>query len=133
VAGAGLLGYMLFSAWLYGSASPAASYAGPIPLAVERSFALLRVGRGLLGWLFDTQRGLLITAPIYIAALWGAGLLLVRKPLSGCCRWPFGARRAVAWAASGRGGNTRRAFHRGAAAAGAGWPTVGGGGRWSCR
>lgn len=92
LAGAGLLGYMLFSAWLYGSASPAASYAGPIPLAVERSFALLRVGRGLLGWLFDTQRGLLITAPIYIAALWGAGLLVVRKPLVGLALLaPFGA------------------------------------------
>jgi hypothetical protein len=79
----GLAGYMLFSAWLYGSASPAASYAGPIPLAVERSFVLLRAGRGLLGWLFDTQRGLLITAPIYAAALWGAGLLLGRRPVAG--------------------------------------------------
>jgi len=92
LAGLGLLGYMLFSAWLYGSASPAASYAGPIPLAVEQSFALLRVGRGLLGWLFDTQRGLLITAPIYIAALWGVGLLLIRKPLVGALvLLPFGA------------------------------------------
>ncbi len=92
LAGAGLVGYMLFSAWLYGSASPAASYAGPIPLAVEQSFALLRIGRGLLGWLFDTQRGLLITAPIYIAALWGAGLLCLRKPLVGALvLLPFGA------------------------------------------
>jgi hypothetical protein len=89
---AGLGGYMLFSYWLYGSASPAASYAGPTPLAVERSFALLRVGRGLLGWLFDTQRGLLITAPIYMAALWGAGLLLLRRPLAGLMVLaPFGA------------------------------------------
>ncbi|MCC6188002.1 MAG: hypothetical protein IT318_03130 [Anaerolineales bacterium] len=83
LAGAGLAGYMLFSFWLYGSASPAASYAGPIPLAVERSFALQRVGRGLLGWLFDNQRGLVITAPVYLAALWGSALLLVRRPLAG--------------------------------------------------
>ncbi len=89
---AGLGSYMLFSFWLYGSASPAASYAGPTPLAVERSFALLRVGRGLLGWLFDTQRGLLITAPIYMAALWGAALLVARRPLAGLMVLaPFGA------------------------------------------
>ena len=82
VGGAGLAGYMLFSFWLYGSASPAASYAGPIPLAVERSFALLRVSRGLLGWLFDTQRGLLVSAPIYIAAAWGVLAMLRRKPMA---------------------------------------------------
>ena len=80
---AGLLAYMLFSFWLYGSASPAASYAGPIPLAVERSFALLRLARGLVGWLLDNQRGVLISAPIYVAALWGAFILLRQRPLAG--------------------------------------------------
>ena len=80
---AGFIGYMLFSYGQYGSASPAAAYAGPIPLAVERSFALLRVARGLLGWLLDNQRGVLVTAPIYVAALWGALVLLRQSPLAG--------------------------------------------------
>lgn len=83
VAVAGLLGYMAFSYSLYGSASPTASYAGPIPLAVERTFAWLRVARGLVGWLLDNQRGVLVTAPIYIAALWGLGLLLRQRPAAG--------------------------------------------------
>jgi hypothetical protein len=83
LAGAGLAGYMLFTLALYGSASPAASYAGPIPLAVERSFAGLRVLRGVLGWLFDNQRGLLITGPIYLAALWGCGAMLRGRPMAG--------------------------------------------------
>jgi hypothetical protein len=46
----------------------------------------------MLGWLFDNQRGLLITAPIYMGALWGAGLLLWRRPLAGLAVLaPFGA------------------------------------------
>lgn len=77
------MAYLLFSLWLYGSASPAASYAGPIPLAVERSFALLRVARGLVGWLLDNQRGILISAPVYVAALWGSAVLLRQRPLAG--------------------------------------------------
>ena len=83
LAGGGLLGYMLFSFSLYGSASPTASYAGPIPLAVERTFALLRVARGLVGWLLDNQRGVLISAPIYAAALWGCGILARQRPAAG--------------------------------------------------
>lgn len=35
-----------------------------------------RVGRGLVGWLVDQQRGLFIFAPIYIFALWGMPFLL---------------------------------------------------------
>ena len=80
---AGLGAYALFSLWLYGNASPAASYAGPTPLAVEESFALVRFARGVFGWLVDNQRGLLITAPIYIAALWGGASLLRRDPIVG--------------------------------------------------
>ena len=83
LAGVTWLGYLLFSQWLYGSASPGAAYAGPIPLAVERTFALLRVARGLVGWLVDNQRGVLISAPIYAAALWGCAVLLRHKPLAG--------------------------------------------------
>jgi len=79
----GLGAYSLFSQWLYGNASPAASYAGPTALTLEGPFALIRFVRGLLGWLLDNQRGLLITAPIYIAALWGSALLLRRKPITG--------------------------------------------------
>jgi hypothetical protein len=79
----GLGAYMLFSQWLYGSASPAAAYAGPTPLAFEESFALVRFARGLFGWLVDNQRGLLVAAPIYVAALWGGALLLRRRPASG--------------------------------------------------
>jgi hypothetical protein len=79
----GWLGYMAFSQSLYGSASPGASYAGPIPLAVERTFALLRVARGLVGWLLDNQRGVLVAAPIYAGALWGCVVLLRQKPPAG--------------------------------------------------
>ncbi len=35
-----------------------------------------RVTRGLVGWLVDQERGLLIYAPIYILALWGLPVLL---------------------------------------------------------
>lgn len=81
---AGLGVYLLFSQWLYGNASPAASYAGPAALTLEGPFPLIRFVRGLCGWLVDNQRGLLITAPIYIAALWGGALLLLqRKPVLG--------------------------------------------------
>jgi hypothetical protein len=80
---AGMGAYALFSLWLYGNASPAASYAGPTALSVEGPFALTRLARGILGWLVDNQRGLFITAPIYIAALWGGALLLRRKPTAG--------------------------------------------------
>ncbi len=80
---AGLGAYLLFSQWLYGSASPAASYAGPAALTFEGPFPFVRFARGLVGWLVDNQRGLLITAPIYAAALWGGALLLRRRPALG--------------------------------------------------
>lgn len=35
-----------------------------------------RVGRGMVGWLVDQQRGLFIFAPIYIFALWGLPFLV---------------------------------------------------------
>ena len=80
---AGLGSYTLFSLWLYGSASPAAAYAGPTPLAFDATSASTRFVRGLVGWLLDNQRGLLISSPIYVVALWGSALLLRHKPLAG--------------------------------------------------
>ena len=89
---AGAIGYSLFSLWLYGSAAPTAAYAGPTPLGVEESFALVRFARGLLGWLMDNQRGLLVTAPIYIAAIWGGMMLLRHSRRAGLgVLLPFGA------------------------------------------
>jgi len=80
---AGLGAYMLFSLWLYGNASPAAAYAGPTALGTEASLDPVRFARGMLGWLMDNQRGILVSAPIYIAAFWGGALLLRRRLQAG--------------------------------------------------
>ncbi len=79
----GLGSFALFTWWLYGSASPAAAYAGPTPLAFETASAGTRFLRGLVGWLLDNQRGIISASPIYIVALWGGTLLLRRKPTAG--------------------------------------------------
>jgi hypothetical protein len=80
---AGLISYSLFSLWLYGNASPAASYTGATPLALNTDVAGLSFGRGVFGWLLDNQRGLLIASPIYVVALWGGALLFKRQPIAG--------------------------------------------------
>jgi|GEM_PF-1068964 len=88
---AGLGTYALFSLWLYGNASPVAAYAGPTPLGPETTFDLIRFARGLFGWLLDNQRGILVSAPIYIAAFWGGAFLLRRRLDAGLAiLLPFG-------------------------------------------
>jgi len=91
---AGLAGwgtYTLFSLWLYGNASPVAAYAGPTQVGTETTFDLIRFARGVFGWLLDNQRGILVSAPVYIVAFWGGALLLRRRLEAGLAILaPFG-------------------------------------------
>ncbi|MBI3764783.1 MAG: hypothetical protein HY260_23325 [Chloroflexi bacterium] len=78
LAGLGLipLSFMAFSllnAALYGNPAPTASYAGTIDQPTINWETLIQLLRGLLGWLMDQQRGLLVIAPIYFVALVGVG------------------------------------------------------------
>jgi hypothetical protein len=83
---AGLAGwgaYTLFSLWLYGNASPVAAYAGPTQVGTGTIFDLIRFVRGVFGWLMDNQRGILVSAPVYLVAFWGGALLLRRRLKAG--------------------------------------------------
>jgi hypothetical protein len=68
-----LSAFSLFNAVLYGDPAPTASYTVPIARPNASGYMLLQLARGLMGWLLDQQRGLLVTAPLYFLALAGLG------------------------------------------------------------
>lgn len=87
-----LVGFAIFNAVLYGNAAPTASYAGSIDAPNRSWAAVLQLARGLLGWLLDHQRGLLVIGPIYFVALVGLGQWLWRREWSAVVvAAPFGA------------------------------------------
>ena len=77
--GLSLIGLAWFNAALYGHAAATASYnvdVSPGPVSVGMLFQFTR---GVLGWLLDHQRGLLVAAPIYFVAFIGLGQWLWRR------------------------------------------------------
>ena len=74
----GAASFIVFNSVTYGSFSAVASYAGPRPLGLD--YFGTRLLRGLMGWLMDQQRGLLLFSPVYLVAF--IGLALWNKSLS---------------------------------------------------
>jgi hypothetical protein len=75
-----LLALSLFNAALYSHPAPTASYTVEINNPASPSWQVaLQFVRGIFGWLVDHQRGLLVAAPIYFAALIGLGQWLWRR------------------------------------------------------
>lgn len=72
--------YLGFRYHLFGSVSPLASYAaGGAATGGLFEISLLKMGTGLIGWLLDQKKGLLIYSPIYILALPGILLMLAHR------------------------------------------------------
>jgi hypothetical protein len=72
-------GLALFNAAHYGSAGLTASYTGDVNPGPVSSGMLLQFSRGILGWLLDHQRGLLVAGPIYFVSFIGLGQWLWRR------------------------------------------------------
>jgi len=75
----GLAGLALFNAALYGQAAATASYNVDVSPGPISAGMLFQFTRGVLGWLLDHQRGLLVAAPVYFAAFIGLGQWLWRR------------------------------------------------------
>jgi hypothetical protein len=72
-------GLALFNAVLYGQAAPTASYGLDLAPAAASWPVVLQFLRGILGWLMDHQRGLLVAGPIYLVAFIGLGQWLWQR------------------------------------------------------
>ena len=89
--GAGLLlpalslaGLALFNAALYGQSAPTASYGVDLAPTAASWPVVLQFVRGMLGWLMDHQRGLLVSGPIYLVAFIGLGQWLWQRSWGAC-------------------------------------------------
>jgi hypothetical protein len=74
-----LAGLALFNAALYGHAAATASYTVDVNPGPVSWGMLWQLVRGVLGWLLDHQRGLLVAGPIYFVAFIGFGQWLWRR------------------------------------------------------
>jgi hypothetical protein len=75
----GVIGFSIFNSILYGNPAPTASYTVPLARPNASWHALLQLVRGLMGWLIDQQRGLLVTGPLYFLTLVGLGQWLRQR------------------------------------------------------
>ncbi len=77
--GLSLGGLALFNAALYGHAAATASYTVDVNPGPVSWGMLWQLVRGVLGWLLDHQRGLLVAGPVYFVAFIGLGQWLWRR------------------------------------------------------